>query len=128
MGPISAKKGFPKGRYAACKCWQSAFMHFVSLRQQLYFFLSVGWVGGFPAHDLGDSLPVASSLHGKARWCSAQLIHVLPAWSNVIGGYAELGATTRAHVKYTYLLSHYIPSFFRRPSPVFQEPIWKVRI
>ena len=60
-GPNFGQKRLSQGQYAACKCWQSAFMHFAGLRQQLYFyffFLSAGCAGGFPAHDLGDSLPV----------------------------------------------------------------------
>ena len=78
--PNFDQKGLSQGPHAACKCWQSAFMHFASARQQL-FFLSVGWAGGFPAHDLGDCLTsILVARYGI--WCCAHFIHGLPAYTN----------------------------------------------
>ena len=46
-GPNLGQKGLSQVIYAACKCWQSAFMHFASARQRFFFdFFSKCRAGG----------------------------------------------------------------------------------
>ena len=103
MGRIWVKKGFPRGLMQHVNAGK---VHLCTLPARvsgcIFFFLSAGWAGGFPAHDLGDYLPVQHcpcTAKPGGLWCSAQRIHGLPAWSNVFGGYVEIGPTTRARVK-----------------------------
>ena len=59
MGPISAQKGFPR---VIMQHVNAGKVHLCTLPAHVnnciyfFFFLSAGWVGGFPAHDLGDYL------------------------------------------------------------------------
>ena len=58
MGPISPKKGIPRGIMQHVNAGK---VHLCTLPARvsgcLFFFnLSAGWVGGFPAHDLGEYL------------------------------------------------------------------------
>ena len=71
-----------------------------------FFFISAGWAGGFPAHDLGDCLP---SILVR---CGAHFIHGLSGAVQILsmgcqptqnGGHAEIGTNTHVRLKFTAL-------------------------
>ena len=96
--PNFDQKGLSQGPHVACKCWLCTLPACASN----YFFISVGWVGGFPAHDLGDCSP--SIVVARQSSLVSGVVHML--WSASLHKLPGTQRSAQTHTRASNLLYH----------------------